>query len=130
MNSSGWSQTLCKVEKIETTIGDNEPEVSVNEIQERVRGNPGFTPVDTGDNEPEVSVNEIQESVRGTQGFTPVDTGDNVPEVSVNEIQERLRGTPGFIPVDTGDNQLVVHSVELLDTGVRTDIWDDNSKRI
>ena len=29
MNSSGWSQTLCKEEKIETTIGDNEPEVSV-----------------------------------------------------------------------------------------------------
>ena len=29
MNSSGWRQTLCKEEKIETTIGDNEPEVSV-----------------------------------------------------------------------------------------------------
>ena len=56
MNSSGWSQTLCKEEKIENTIGDNDPEVSVNEIRESVRGNPGFTPVATGDNEPEVSV--------------------------------------------------------------------------
>ena len=29
MNSSGWSQTLCKEEMIETTLGDNEPGVSV-----------------------------------------------------------------------------------------------------
>ena len=29
MNSSGWSQTLCKGEEIETSIGDNEQEVSV-----------------------------------------------------------------------------------------------------
>ena len=40
-----------------------------NEIRESVRGNPGFTPVDTGDNEPEVSVNGIRERVWGTPGL-------------------------------------------------------------